>query len=327
MCSENIIFAASPVIFLSNQSYRDILNETSQNLATETGGVLIGECRQNKWFVVESIDPGPKAILQSSYFEYDQAYVNHLCNKVKRRYVAQLRLLGLWHRHPGSFDSFSGTDDATHRRYLQQCNGSIISGLVNIDPTFRINFYIVNGEPPRHQKTPSVVGDQHFPPELLQLIDHYTLIDRIHNAPQLRPKPVQKIQILNKHESSPSIMDSIANPIRDLFDAKIQPTTSPNTSEVESATSPVATGALEMLEEELEYLDSQSDFEYELEMSTQGVLLTMQMVSRIKWALGNKKRIRFLFTVEDDKRVVKHGNHTYPFRKGIIEEFIGRAFY
>src|SRR3984885_15814906 len=98
---------ARPTIFLSDQSYNEILNETSQHPNTETGGVLLGNYRDDKWFVVESIDPGPKAVLLHSYFEYDHSYVNHLSNKVRQRYAAPLRLLGLWHRHPGSFDRFS----------------------------------------------------------------------------------------------------------------------------------------------------------------------------------------------------------------------------
>jgi integrative and conjugative element protein (TIGR02256 family) len=303
----------------------DILNETSQHPGTETGGVLIGECRQDKWFVVESIDPGPKAVLQHSYFEYDQAYVNHLSNKVRRRYVAPLRLLGLWHRHPGSFDRFSGTDDGTHRRYIQQCNGIIISGLVNIDPTFRITFYIVDGEPPRHQRTDYAVGDQHFPPDLLGTLDERTLISRVNGAADLSSKHVQELRIIDRRPMSSSVMDHIVNPIRDLFGVQSQPAAPSNPLEApQGVPDAVANEALEMLDDELEYLDSQRDFEYELEMSPRGVLLTMQKLSRVH-AVGDP--VRFLFTIEDQRRIVRQGNHSYPFRKGIVEELIGQMFY
>jgi integrative and conjugative element protein (TIGR02256 family) len=319
------MFALPTTIFLTARSYRDILNETSQQLATETGGVLIGECRRDKWFVVESIDPGPKAVLQHSYFEYDHNYVNHLTNKVRQRYVAPLKLLGLWHRHPGSFDRFSGTDDGTHRRYIQQCNGRIISGLVNVDPTFRITFYVVDGEPPRHQRTGYVVGDEHFPPELLLTLDERTLLGRVNNVPGMRPKPAQEIRIIDKHQSSSSVLDDIVNPIRGLFGAQSS-TVEPSDQRLvpPGTVDPVAAEALEMLDEELEYLDSQREFEYELELSTRGVLLTMQKLVRLQ---GTVDHVRFLFTVEDQRRILKYGNQSYPFRKGIVEEVIGLMFY
>jgi integrative and conjugative element protein (TIGR02256 family) len=318
------MFDTPTTIFLTDGSYRDILNETSQHLDTETGGVLIGECRQNQWFVVESIDPGPKAVLQHSYFEYEQAYVNHLSNKVRLRYASPLRLLGLWHRHPGSFDRFSATDDGTHRRYIQQCNGSIISGLVNIDPTFRITFYIVDGEPARHYKTGYTVGDEHFPPDLLRTLDDRTLMARVHGATEPGSKPIQEVRILDKHQSSSSILNSVVTPRRALFGAQNQPPGLPDLREAPlEAASPVANEALEMLDEELEYLDSLRDFEYELEMSTRGVLLTMQHLSRVQ---GTRSHVRFLFTVEDQRRIVKQGNQSYPFRKGIVEDVIGQIY-
>ncbi len=315
---------SSPAIYLSDRSYTDILNETSQHLDTETGGVLIGECRQNKWFVVESIDPGPKAVLQHSYFEYDQAYVNHLSNKVRRRYAAPLRLLGLWHRHPGSFDRFSGTDDGTHRRYIQQCNGVIISGLVNIDPTFRFTFYFVDGEPPHHQRTDYAVGDQHFPPDLLRTLDERTLIGRVNGSSDLPHRPVQELQIIDKRPASSALMEHIVNPIRDLFGVQTQTTAVDAREMPQAVVDGVANVALEMLDEELAYLDSQRDFEYELEMSPRGVLLTMQKLSGFR---GAGQGVRFLFTVEDQQRIVRYGTHSYAFRKGIVEEVIGQMFY
>ncbi len=41
--------------------------------------------------------------LKSHIFEYDQPYVQHLINKVAAIYQERLELIGLWHRHPGSF--------------------------------------------------------------------------------------------------------------------------------------------------------------------------------------------------------------------------------
>lgn len=96
-------------VVFSERAFISILVETQEKIKTETGGVFLGYRKGDIWYVIESIDPGPNSVFQTAYFEYDQAYINHLINKVSRLYATQLDLIGLWHRHPGSFDSFSGT--------------------------------------------------------------------------------------------------------------------------------------------------------------------------------------------------------------------------
>ncbi len=154
-------------IYMSESAFRDIVLETSDHPRTETGGILLGQTIGENWFVAEAIDPGPRTVRTGVYFEYNHTYTTHLANKVARRYQSSLRLLGLWHRHPGSLDTFSGTDDDTHREYLNLCAGGIISGLVNIDPEFRMTFYRVE-RPLRYHKVPLIVGNNEFPASLLQ---------------------------------------------------------------------------------------------------------------------------------------------------------------
>jgi integrative and conjugative element protein (TIGR02256 family) len=338
-------------VHLSDRAYADILNETSQHLSTETGGVLIGAIQRNRWFVVESVDPGPLAILRGSYFEYDHAYVNHLANKVRQRYVYPLRLLGLWHRHPGSFDRFSATDDTTHRSYLRSSGDRIISGLVNVDPQFRLTFYLVDSEPPQHRKIRHLIGDDHFPPELLCLLDAPQLLARINSpSPPMSgpcPKPSRQIQILDAGEQTliraadPSrdagpFVSSLFNSLRSVFSRQNHRVgTTPKDGASRSAEertddiSPVKQQALDMLDIELEYLDSQSEFEYELEMTNNGVQLKMQRLMPERGLLqgsGYRAQIIVLFTVEDRKRLVKQGTRTYAFRKGILQELIAKSF-
>jgi hypothetical protein len=64
-------------------------------------------------------------------------YVNNLAKALAIQYDVPLTLLGLWHRHPGSFDKFSSTDDGTNTLYAQLSRNGAISGLVNMDPHFR----------------------------------------------------------------------------------------------------------------------------------------------------------------------------------------------
>lgn len=155
-------------VFFSERAFTSILVETKEKMQTETGGVFLGYRKDEIWYVIESIDPGPNSIFQPSYFEYDQDYINHLINKVSRLYSPQLDLIGLWHRHPGSFDSFSGTDDGTNTRYAELNEQGSISALVNIDPRFRLTMYSVT-LPLKYEKIRYVVGDSYIPKEMLAL--------------------------------------------------------------------------------------------------------------------------------------------------------------
>jgi hypothetical protein len=79
-----------------------------------------------------------------------------------------LTLIGLWHRHPGSFDEFSSTDNGTNSDYAKLSPDGAISILVNIDPKFRITPYHV-AWPLRYTKITYKVDDDLIPEHLLQL--------------------------------------------------------------------------------------------------------------------------------------------------------------
>ena len=165
-------------VVFSNRAYTTLVAETYEKIKTETGGVFLGFYENDTWYVVETIDPGPKSIFQIAYFEYDQCYVTHLINKVARIYKKNLKLIGLWHRHPGSFDRFSGTDDQTNLKYAKISNYGAISGLVNIDPIFRLTIYHVD-YPLRYKKIQYEVGDNLFPDHSLEVIDYKSILDLI----------------------------------------------------------------------------------------------------------------------------------------------------
>lgn len=154
-------------VVFSDRAMTSLLVEIYEKINTETGGVFLGYRKGDVWYVIEAIDPGPKSTFQVSYFEYDQDYINHLINKVSRLYKEQLDLIGLWHRHPGSFDSFSSTDDGTNKQYALLHEDGAISALVNIDPTFRLTVYEVK-QPVKYRKISYTVGDEHIPIKLLE---------------------------------------------------------------------------------------------------------------------------------------------------------------
>lgn len=131
-------------VVFSNKAYNAIIRESFAKDPVETGGILLGHVLSNgTWIVMEVLPPGIKSIFQRAYFEYDDAFVNYLAQSVANQYKEPLELLGLWHRHPGSMDFFSTTDDGTNTTFASQSNVGAISGLVNIDPKFRLTMYHV----------------------------------------------------------------------------------------------------------------------------------------------------------------------------------------
>ncbi|MBE6612158.1 MAG: hypothetical protein E7632_06675 [Ruminococcaceae bacterium] len=154
-------------VIFSNRAYAAVMAETAEKIRTETGGLFLGAVENDTWYIIEAIDPGPKSIFEIAYFEYDRKYTEHLINKIANLYAAKLSLIGLWHRHPGSFDEFSSTDDGTNLKYASMRTEGAISALVNIDPDFRITMYHVN-RACRYTELSYDVGDHLIPDALLR---------------------------------------------------------------------------------------------------------------------------------------------------------------
>lgn len=166
-------------VVFSDRAYTAVLAETLSKVETETGGVFLGKYMDGIWYIVESVDPGPNSIFQVDYFEYDQKYIQHLINKKALLYGAKLELIGLWHRHPGTFDIFSRTDDGTNSQYAAMRAEGAVSMLVNLEPEFRFTIYHV-AQPCRYTKIESYeVGDNLFPRKLLEYKNITTLLNRL----------------------------------------------------------------------------------------------------------------------------------------------------
>ena len=153
-------------VIFSDRAYAAVLAETTEKITTETGGLFLGVLQDDAWYIIEAIDPGPKSVFEVAYFEYDQKYTQHLINKIANLYQHKLDLIGLWHRHPGSFDQFSSTDNGTNAKYAAMRPEGAISALVNIDPLFRITMYHV-AQPCHYNTLSYAVGNDLIPAELL----------------------------------------------------------------------------------------------------------------------------------------------------------------
>lgn len=154
-------------VIFSDRAFAAVMAETTEKIKTETGGLFLGLFEDNIWYVIEAIDPGPKSVFEVAYFEYDQQYTQHLINKIANLYDKKLTLIGLWHRHPGSFDHFSSTDDGTNSKYARMRTEGAISALVNIDPEFRLTMYHVS-QPCKYSIIEYDVGNHLIPDELLK---------------------------------------------------------------------------------------------------------------------------------------------------------------
>ena len=170
-----------PKVVFSDRAMAALMTETRQMISTETGGVFLGHKQDDVWYIIESIDPGPNSVFLKVYFEYDTPYINHLINKINKLYHCELDLIGLWHRHPGSLDTFTSTDDGTNTEYAKLNPGGAISALVNIDPEFRLTMYGVT-LPLQYQELPYEVGDDKIPAQYLEYISMETTMRQINNA-------------------------------------------------------------------------------------------------------------------------------------------------
>lgn len=170
-------------VVLSNRALIQIFNESQSKIETETGGLLLGHFEHGIWYVVEASDPGINAVFRVAYHEGDDVYQNHVCDVISRTYKHPLVFLGMWHRHPGSLDSFSGTDDRTNYKYAASAGNGCISAIINYDPDFRITFYYAEQDDNRgvrYTKVDVEVGDERIPnKEIMMLADMNDVISRM----------------------------------------------------------------------------------------------------------------------------------------------------
>lgn len=177
-------------VVFSNKAYNAIIRETFDKHPVETGGILLGHIIDGIWLVMEVLPPGINSIFQTAYFEYDEQFVNYLAQSVANQYKKPLSLLGLWHRHPGSMDVFSGTDDQTNSTFARQLTKGVISGLVNVDPKFRFTMYYLDRNKigkvrPEYEKIDVEVGDDIIPPSFFELKYVSSVGENIHPMPTI----------------------------------------------------------------------------------------------------------------------------------------------
>lgn len=184
-------------IFFTTKAYVQLLTEIEDYPYVETGGVLVGQRINNTFYVFETVDPGFKADRQRAEFSRHYEYTEHLAYKVAKQYEGKTTVIGYYHRHPGSYDHFSGGDDVSNLEFAKTFNG-VISGLVNIDPNFRLSFYYISPEGYQSKAISYQVDDKFFE-GIMYLKNHNDLIKKIQFNEQTYNNR-EKIQIRNTNE-------------------------------------------------------------------------------------------------------------------------------
>ena len=198
------------LVVFSDKAYNAIIRETFEWDPVETGGILLGHVLDNGcWIVMEVLPPGygegregDNVYHEMAYFEYNRKFVNYLAKSVAEQYEIPLELLGLWHRHPGGMDYFSGTDDGTNSSFAAQNPHGVISGLINVDPQLRMTMYYLAhsdartyGRPNYQRVDVEVVGSDLIPEEYFKLRYYQGEERDLHPyAPQRTNRPVRNPQ-------------------------------------------------------------------------------------------------------------------------------------
>lgn len=173
-------------IVLSNKAFTKIVSETFSYGDAETGGVFIGLICNGVWYVTDVIDAGlkPDTTHTSTYFVYDEKYVNHRIEKEGIIYKYQPTCLGFFHRHPGSFDTFSVPDERTMKEHCDMSRHGLISMLVNIDPKLRMTFYYASKQDELYI-VEYQAGDELIPAKYLEIASYEEIAERFHTRVKL----------------------------------------------------------------------------------------------------------------------------------------------
>lgn len=298
-------------VVFSKRAMTALLVETMERITTETGGVFLGKYESGVWYVVETIDPGPNSIFEIAYFEYDQEYVNHLINKVSRLYKNQLDLIGLWHRHPGSLDSFTIMDDDTNIKYAKLSEHGAISGLVNIDSEFRLTMYHVS-LPLRYKKIRYYVDDLRIPEEINALKDPSKYAIKLGKfQSEIRSGKNRSFKGLSEKAAHINVIKAIHEGLkkRTFSDTK------PMSAKGFKGELPIEY-ILEQLESDLQFFEN-NKVDYSIVIGELG-LLDLSLA-------GKEDGMRMLFGVNDEGTVVFTYNEiTYKYYKGLFRMTMNR---
>lgn len=293
-------------VVFSDRAYAGILAETAEKIETETGGLFLGHYSDGVFYVVEAIDPGPKSVFEVAYFEYDCDYTQHLINKIANLYNEKLDLVGLWHRHPGSFDQFSGTDDGTNAKYAAMREAGAISALVNVDPDFRLTMYHVM--PPHHyQRIPFEVGDSLLLEQLLKLKPTSAYLEMMKPPTRRREDAAERYRAYTRRLSLLSFFDFI-HP--QLTHEQIRPLGIDMLAHDEESRSKV----IEHIIDDIGFLSDELNLEITVYQDEVWLYVVQETIDGVF-------EVRFSYVDAEDRIVMSLGEEDYDYEAGMLKAY------
>lgn len=120
-------------VVLSPLAWALMISQSYLNNPNETGGALLGYRDGTTVHVTVALPPGPRSQASPVMLKYNEEFQNYVFGVITELMGQKAGLLGLWHRHPGSLDRFSGVDAVAHEQFGKVLNGEVISLLLNLD--------------------------------------------------------------------------------------------------------------------------------------------------------------------------------------------------
>ena len=97
---------------MSEQAFKDIVEQAEAAGTYETGGYLLGQCnlKTNTIHVIDTIEAPEDTIHRGDYLVLGKKGIKKKLSKVERRSGATFGYVGEWHSHPNGPNEFSATD-------------------------------------------------------------------------------------------------------------------------------------------------------------------------------------------------------------------------
>lgn len=109
-------------VIIASRAKKTMKNEIGRFPMLETGGLLLGYSDPVTSYiqVLEATDSGyQNTVHEENVFEYDVAYVEHMCDILGGLYDPPLEIVGVWHKHNNAcVTHFSRADEDMHQQLL-----------------------------------------------------------------------------------------------------------------------------------------------------------------------------------------------------------------
>lgn len=87
-------------VLLASSALQSMIEESTRHFPDETGGILVGCMRDDKYEVGFAVGPGPRAIHRHAYFLRDGNFSQKNLEVIYEQSAGAYDYIGEWHSHP-----------------------------------------------------------------------------------------------------------------------------------------------------------------------------------------------------------------------------------